>query len=143
MVTNTVEAAMIKFKEARYLSISIALNPEAVYAFTSNPENLPKWASGLGKGVKRKGEHWEVQTSQGTVGLRFTPHNEYGVLDHTVVLSDGAEVYVPMRVIPNGQGSEVMLILFRQPEMDDAEFARDAQLMQNDLLALKELLERK
>jgi hypothetical protein len=65
--------------------------------------------------VKRAGEHWEVKTQDGTVGLRFTPHNEYGVLDHTVVLPDGTEVYGPMRVVPNGRGSEVMLVLFRQP----------------------------
>jgi hypothetical protein len=133
---------MIKFKEVRYLSVSINLEPETVYVFTSNPENLPRWATGLGQGVKRAGEHWEVITEQGTVGLRFTPHNAYGVLDHTVVLADGTEVYVPMLVVPNGQGSEVMLVLFRQPEMDDATFARDAGLMQNDLSALKALLER-
>ncbi len=133
---------MIKFKEVRYLSISIELEPNAVYAFTSNPENLPQWAAGLGLGVKRAGEHWEVITAEGTVGLRFTLHNEYGVLDHTVVLSDGTEVYVPMRVMPNGRGSEVMLGLFRQPEMDDDAFDRDAGLMQNDLLTLKTLLER-
>jgi hypothetical protein len=133
---------MIKFKEIRYLSVSIELEPEAVYAFTSNPENLPKWAAGLGQGVERAGEHWEVKTQQGTVGLRFTPPNEYGVLDHTVVLLDGTEVYVPMRVMPNGTGSEVMIGLFRQPEMDDAEFDRDAGLMQKDLQALKALLER-
>lgn len=133
---------MIKFKEVRYLTVSIEREPEAVYEFTSHPENLPQWAAGLGRGVKRAGEHWEVQTEQGTVGLRFTPHNDYGVLDHTVVLRDGTEVYVPMRVIPNGQGSEVMLVLFRQPEMDDAAFSRDAGLMQNDLRALKTLLER-
>jgi hypothetical protein len=132
---------MIKFKEVRYLSVSIEREPEAVYAFTSNPENLPQWASGLGKGVQRAGEDWEVKTEQGTVGLRFTPHNEYGVLDHTVVLSDGTEVYVPMRVMPNGKGSEVMLVLFRQPDTDDTEFARDAGLMQNDLRSLKALLE--
>ena len=133
---------MLMFKEVRYFSVSIEREPETVYAFTSNPENLPQWASGLGQGVKRAGEHWEVETEQGAVGLRFTPHNEYGVLDHTVVLADGTEVYVPMRVMPNGQGSEVTLVLFRQPGMDDAEFARDAGLMQKDLWALKALLER-
>lgn len=133
---------MVKFKEVRYLSISIEREPEAVYAFASNPENLPQWAAGLGQGVKRAGEHWEVKTGDGTVGLRFTPHNEFGVLDHTVVLPDGTEVYVPMRVMPNGKGSEVVLVLFRQPEMDDAEFDRDAGLMQKDLSALKALLER-
>ena len=111
---------MIKFKEVRYLSVSIELEPEAVYAFTSNPENLPLWASGLGQGVKRAGEHWEVQTQQGTVGLRFTPHNEYGVLDHTAVLSGGTEVYVPMRVVPNGKGSEVMLVLCKALSRYDA-----------------------
>ena len=133
---------MIRFKEVRYLSVSIELEPKAVYAFTSNPENLPHWAAGLGLGVKCTGDHWEVITQQGTVGLRFTPQNEYGVLDHTVVLPDGTEVYVPMRVMPNGKGSEVMLVLFRQPEMDDTAFARDAGLIQNDLRALKALLER-
>jgi hypothetical protein len=133
---------MIKFKELRYLSVAIEREPDAVYAFTSNPENLPQWAPGLGKEIKPAGQHWEVRTGQGTVGLRFTPHNQYGVLDHTVVLADGTEVYVPMRVMPNGKGSEVMLVLFRQPAMDDAEFARDAGLMQNDLWTLKALLER-
>ena len=133
---------MVKFKEVRYLSVSIDREPEVVYAFTSNPENLSQWAAGLGLGVKRAGEHWEVKTQDGSVCLRFTPHNEYGVLDHTVVLADGTEVYVPMRVMPNGEGSEVMLGLFRQPEMDDAAFARDAGLMQSDLLRLKALLER-
>jgi hypothetical protein len=132
---------MIKFKEVRYLSVSIEIPPKVVYDFTRNPENLPRWAAGLGQGVKRVGDQWEVQTAEGTVGLRFTPHNEYGVLDHTVVLSDGTEVYVPMRVVPNGQGSEVMMVLFRQPDMDEDAFARDAGLMQNDLRKLKDLLE--
>jgi hypothetical protein len=46
-----------------------------------------------------------------------------------------------MRVMPNGKGSEVMLVLFRQPDTDDTEFALDAGLMQNDLRSLKALLE--
>lgn len=133
---------MIQFKEVRYLTVSIERDPHEVYAFASDPENLPQWAVGLGQGVRRAGKHWEVITGDGTVGLRFTPQNDYGVLDHTVVQADGTEVYVPMRVMPNGKGSEVMLGLFRQPEMDDAIFARDAGLMQNDLLALKALMER-
>ena len=40
---------MIKFKEVRYLTISIEREPEAVYAFTSNPENLPQWLQVWGK----------------------------------------------------------------------------------------------
>ena len=37
---------MIMFNEVRYLSISIELEPKAVYAFASDPENLPQWAAG-------------------------------------------------------------------------------------------------
>ena len=133
---------MIAFKELRYLSVSIEREPEEVYAFASNPANLPLWAAGLGLGIQRAGEHWEVRTQEGVVELRFTPRNDYGVLDHTVILPDGTEVYVPMRVMPNGKGSEVMLGLFRQPDMDDATLARDAGMMQSDLQALKTLLER-
>jgi hypothetical protein len=128
-------------REIRYLSVSIDVEPRVVYAFTSDPENLPKLAMGLGLGIRRSGDQWEVKTKQGTVSLRFTPKNEHGVLDHTVVTADGTEVYVPMRVMPNGTGSEVMLGLFRQPGVDDASFDQDAGLMQKDLLALKSLLE--
>lgn len=129
------------FKELRHLTISIERTPQEVYTFASNPENLPKWAAGLGQGIKQVGDHWEVKTGDSTVDLRFAPENEYGVLDHTVTLADGTEVYVPLRVIANGQGSEVTFVLYRQPEMTDADFARDAGLMQSDLAALKVLLE--
>ncbi len=132
---------MIKFKEVRYLTISIERTPKDVYAFASNPENLPRWAAGLGQGIKRKGDHWEVKTGDSTVDLHFTPQNEYGVMDHTVTLADGTEVYVPLRVIANGQGSEVTFTLYRQPDMTDADFVRDGGLMQSDLKALKALLE--
>jgi predicted homoserine dehydrogenase-like protein len=75
------------------------------------------------------------------VKIRFTEPNAYGVLDHYVELPDGSEIYVPMRVIANGTGSEVMLTLFRVPGMNDEKFAADAQWVMRDLNRLKDLLE--
>jgi hypothetical protein len=46
-----------------------------------------------------------------------------------------------MRVIANGTGSEVLLTLFRLPDMTVEAFARDAEWVERDLKALKELLE--
>jgi hypothetical protein len=47
-----------------------------------------------------------------------------------------------MRVIPDGDGCEVVFTLRRQPGMTDADFSRDAGLVLADLRALKRLLER-
>jgi hypothetical protein len=52
----------------------------------------------------------------------------------------GPEIYVPMRVIPNGDGAEVLFTLFRQPDMSDAKFAADAEWAGCDLLVLKALV---
>ncbi|HEX4328225.1 MAG TPA: SRPBCC family protein [Burkholderiales bacterium] len=133
---------MVKFKQVRHLSIAIERTPQDVYAYAGNPENMPAWAAGLGHGISRTGADWEVHTAQGRLKMRFAPSNDLGVLDHTVVLPDGAEVYVPLRVLANGAGSEVVFTLYRQPEMDDAAFARDAGMVENDLASLKALLEK-
>jgi hypothetical protein len=74
--------------------------------------------------------------------IRFAERNDYGVLDHFVTPAPGMEIYVPMRVLPNGSGSEVVFTLFRMPEMSEEEFARDAGMVERDLRVLKSVLEK-
>lgn len=62
-------------------------------------------------------------------------------MDHWVELASGESVYVPLRIIANGDGAEVQLTLFRQPGMDEATFTRDADWVRQDLQALKALAE--
>jgi hypothetical protein len=97
-----------------------------VYNFISDPKNLPKWASGLSAAVK----------------VRFVERNKFGVLDHFVKADSADEVYMPMRVFPNGEGAEVLLTVFRQPGTSEEKFAEDTQWVRRDLEALKELLEK-
>ena len=73
--------------------------------------------------------------------MRFSPKNDYGVLDHWVTLPDGTELSMPLRVVANGDGAEVTLTLFRAPGMDDATFERDQGMVEKDLAKLKALLE--
>lgn len=127
---------------SRTLSVSIDCHPARVYEFVSNPENLPKWAAGLGKSVRKAGGDWIVDTAQGPMKVRFAEGNDLGVLDHYVSVAPGTEVYMPIRVIENGSGSEVVLTLFRLPDMSDEKFAEDAGLVERDLRTLKVVLER-
>jgi hypothetical protein len=38
-----------------------------------------------------------------------------------------------MRVVPNGEGCEIMFTLLQLPEMDNEQFARDAEMVMADL----------
>ncbi len=128
-------------RDSRTLTVRIERDAAAVYAFASQPENLPRWAAGLGAGVTRSGDGWRVDTPLGRLRLRFAPANTHGVLDHAVTLPDGSVVDVPMRVVPNASGAEVLFTLFRQPAMSAEDFERDAGLVMADLQTLKRLLE--
>lgn len=127
--------------ESRTLSVWIDRDPAAVYAFAAAPENMPHWASGVGEGFRQVNGEWVANTPDGPVTIRFCPRNEFGILDHHVVPSSGEPIYVPLRVIANGTGSEVAFTLFRLPGMTDEHLERDAQWVRKDLDALKRVLE--
>lgn len=127
--------------EARNLSVSINRRPREVYDFASVPENFPKWATGLGKSLRKMNNEWVAETPQGSMKVRFTERNDFGVLDHYVIPKPGMELYIPMRIIANGTGSELIFTLFRPPGMPDEKYAEDAEWVMQDLNALKKLLE--
>jgi hypothetical protein len=138
---TTGEIFMATMYQSRNLSVQINRNPRDVYNFTSVPENFPRWASGLGKSLKRVNDEWIAETPQGPRKVRFTERNEFGILDHYVNPEPGVEIYIPMRVIPNGSGSELIFTLFRLSDVSDEKFAADAEWVMRDLTALKNLLE--
>jgi hypothetical protein len=63
------------------------------------------------------------------------------VLDHSVTLPHGRTVYVPLRLVPTERGCELVLTLFRRPDMSDEKFAADAEWVMRDLHTVKRLLE--
>lgn len=127
---------------ARTVSIFIEREWRDLYNRLWRPECFPLWASGLSEaGLERTGDVWRANGPDGPITIRFTAHNAFGVMDHWVDLGGGREVYVPLRMVANGTGCLVSLMLFRQPEMDEARFARDVAWVERDLQALKKLAE--
>jgi hypothetical protein len=126
---------------SRNLSISINRNAQDVYNFVSVPENLPRWASGLGKSLKLINGDWIAEGPEGPVKVMFTERNVFGVLDHWVSPKPGMQIYIPMRVIPNGNISELVFTLFRLTGMSEEKFAADADWVMRDLISLKNLME--
>ncbi|WP_374074390.1 SRPBCC family protein [Bdellovibrio bacteriovorus] len=128
---------------ARHISVSINHPSSEVYEFTSNPENLPKWAEGLSGGsVIKSGDFWVSESPMGKVKIKFAEKNNLGVLDHDVTLPSGETNHNPFRVLKNGDGSEVVFTLYRLPKVTDQDFEKDAKQVEKDLKKLKSLLEK-
>jgi len=132
----------IPLLKSKTISVSIYRDPRDVYEFVSDPANLPKWAAGLGSSIEKINDQWIASTPQGPAKIKFVDRNNFGVLDHYVTPAPGTKVYVPMRVVPNADGTELIFTLFRLPGMTDEKFAQDTMLVLTDLMALKNLLER-
>ena len=128
-------------RESRHVSIVIAAEPAAVYAFASDPANLPRWAAGLSGSVAHVGGRWRAESPMGTVTVTFAPANEWGVLDHDVELLSGEVTHNPLRVTAHPDGAEIVFSLRRAHGVDDEEFERDAAMVTADLARLRQLLE--
>ena len=133
---------MTSLLEVRHVSTAIARPPEDVYAFASKVENLPRWASGLAGSITEENGQWVAESPLGRITIRFAAKNAFGVLDHDVVLPSGKTVHNALRVVPNGQGSEVVFSVFREPGVTDEKFETDVSWVAKDLKALKDLLEK-
>ncbi|HEY2553262.1 MAG TPA: SRPBCC family protein [Streptosporangiaceae bacterium] len=127
--------------ESRYLAERIDRPVGQVYEYAADPAHLPEWAPGLGSSVEQVDGQWLVQTPAGRARIDFVSPNDLGVLDQYVTPPSGETVYVPLRVIADGDGCEVVFTLRRQPGMTDAELDRDEAAVTADLARLKQVLE--
>jgi len=127
--------------DSRHLTVSIDRSAADVYRYVRDPAHLPQWAAGLAAGIRRERGEWVADSPMGPVLVRFVPVNEYGVLDHDVVLPDGSVTTNPLRVLADGDGSEVLFTLRRQPATTDEEWAADIDAISADLETLKRVLE--
>lgn len=124
-----------------HISQAISCDALTVAVFAGAPENLPRWAAGLSTGIRNVDGRWITDSPMGEAEVRFTGDVAQGILDHDVTFPGGEIVRNPLRVVRNGEGSEVVFTLFKSPTVSDVEFERDAALVREDLHRLRDLLE--
>ena len=129
---------------SRTLSVSINSKPKAVYEFVLNLENLPRWAKMFCRSIKLLNGEWIAEILQEQAKVRITKRNDFGILDHYVKLLSSPnvdEVFVPMRVVQNGDGSEVIFTIFELAGMAEERYAEDIRMVEQDLKNLKSIIE--
>jgi uncharacterized protein YndB with AHSA1/START domain len=128
--------------ESRHVSAHIDRPFAEVYDYAADPAHLPEWAPGLLTSIEpQPGGRWVAESPMGRIVLDWAPRNEFGVLDHDVTVASGETFHNPMRLLPDGDGCELVFTVRRRPEMSDEEFERDAAAVRADLLALKKIVE--
>jgi hypothetical protein len=122
-------------------TIAINANKEIVVKFLADPANLPRWAVGFAKSVRRDEERWLVTTAGGEVAIRIVADPESGVVDFYMSPAPGVEGLAASRAIPSRDGVEYVFTQFQAPDMPDDAFDKSVKALAHELTVLKALLE--
>lgn len=124
-------------------AITVHAPAAAVFAFVSNPENLPRWAVGFCQSIRRDAaseDRWIATTGQGDVPIRYVTDERLGVVDFHFSPLPGVEVAAFSRVVPNADGAEYVFTQFQFPGMSDEVFRGQVRALAEELQVLRALI---
>ncbi|KKB76952.1 hypothetical protein VW35_16320 [Devosia soli] len=116
---------------------------EAAYRYLADPASYAQWAAiEPGSFHPLDNGDWTGETRFGGLRhIRFTPPNDYGVLDHAIFVPGEALLWTPMRVVPNEEGTELLFTFLARPGMSEDMFDSAIEWITTDFLMLKSILE--
>jgi hypothetical protein len=112
-------AAMANTLQSKTLTATLPGNPRTTFAWIADPNNLPLWYGALGP-----------------VHIRFVRDDRAHILDLIMELSANVELTAAIRVLPNGDGSEIVLTLVQPRELPDPDFQEHIRWAEDALQAL-------
>jgi hypothetical protein len=122
-------------------SISIEAPPSKVLDLIADPQNLPRWAVGFARAVRREGDRWIVTTAGGEMPVRIHADPASGAVDFLMTVAPGVEALAASRVVPRGAASEYVFTQFQAPGMPDDAFRASVEALAHELKVLKALAE--
>ena len=120
-------------------SISIAAPPESVLELVGDARRLPDWAPAFASAVEPDGRDWLIDAGAGRFRVRVRVSPEHGTVDllRPEDLSRGAH----MRVLHNGDGSELLFTLVFPAGTEDGAIAQQMITVETELRTVRDLCE--
>src|ERR1041384_8176423 len=118
-------------------AVSIQAAPDKALKFLADPENLPRWAVGFAKAVRKDGERWVVVTGAGEMAIRIVSDERLRVVDFYMSPAPGVAALAASRGIANGRGAEYVFTQFQPPDMRDEMFSKNVEALAHELTVLK------
>lgn len=124
-------------------TVFINRRQQEVFAFLANGENWPRFAIHNIFSIQPSDEgDWIIETPRGPGRLRLKPVAEFGILDHEFIDAQEGRWEVPARVVSVNGASVFMMTLNRPQPMPESEFFKGMQLLDEEMTALKQILEK-
>jgi hypothetical protein len=120
-------------------SITIAAAPREVLRFVADPRNLPRWAPGFAPAVREREGSWFVSGERGEFEIVVLASDELGTFD--LWPAANARRGIRTRVIANGDGTEYVLTILMQDDIDEAGVAAQIEVIEQELATVRELME--
>lgn len=122
---------------SKTLTAALPEDSQAIFAWIADPENLPQWHSAFCRSVRRENGRWMVESPRGLLGIRFIRDDRALVLDWIVRFDDGQELTTAIRVLPNGDGSEIVVTLLKPAGFSEAAFQEQFRWIESALRELR------
>ncbi len=119
-------------------AISIDAPFDAVWAFISDPRQLPRWAPGFATEIRPDGEHWIVSNAGGDQPVRIRVDPGVGTVDF---LAPAAEVGAYSRLVANGAGCEYLFTVFLPPDATPQQEDEQRAIIVGELEAVRAICE--
>jgi hypothetical protein len=118
-------------------AISIAADPDAVFAFLADPTNIPSWAPEFAQRIRQDAGNWIVTGATGEFPIVVRTSTEH----RTIYLLSAADERIGAfsRILPNGSGSEYLFTLLFPDATPSADIERQMATVESELEAVREL----
>jgi len=129
-------------QETRTLTVTIDAPFATVAADLADPANHPEWGTEFFAGAAHPGENGsvvvDVPMMGGPVGFKVESDVETGVFDlYLAPLDAQYGPPLPVRVVPNADGVDVLWTLARTPGASDEQWQGGLDSLQRELVNLK------
>ena len=121
-------------------TIRLETDATRAFAFLADPANLPVWAVGFCRRIRRDGGQWVVETVSGECALDIDADPGRGTIDFHLRPAPGVTASAYSRLVPCTGGCEYVFTQFAPPGASDQAFRANVEALKEELVVLRSVL---
>jgi RNA recognition motif-containing protein len=109
-------------ESSKTLTASLPQDAQVLFVWIADPENLAKWHTSFCRSLRKENGSLIADSPRGPVPVRFIRDDRSLVLDLLTEVTEGIELTNAIRILSNGEGSEMVWTLVKPEGISDSVF---------------------